>query len=174
MYYQTVIDKLIELCFPSKVVTRHTGDKPWITDGYRLLIRKRQRAHMRGDIIEARSLRNQVNRATAKQQFEFYQTRIEAMHESGTKNLFEKYEKINGTKTTDISNVQSLANKTTDGNVELLASKMNDFFVSVSEHLPRLDRNNEAFDVDGQLPDEYVIDLATTLQALIPQSHGTP
>ena len=43
---------------------------------------------------------------------------------------------------------------------------MNDFFVSVSEHLPRLDRNNEAFDVDGQLPDEYVIDLTTTLQAL--------
>ena len=61
VYYQTVIDKLIGLCFPSKVVTRHTGDKPWITDGYRLLIRKRQRAHTRGDIIEARSLRNQVN-----------------------------------------------------------------------------------------------------------------
>ena len=78
----------------------------------------------------------------------------------------EKYEKINGSKTTDKSNVHSLANKTTDGNVELLASKMNDFFVSVSEHLPRLDRNNEAFDVEGQLPDEYVIDLTTTLQAL--------
>ena len=43
---------------------------------------------------------------------------------------------------------------------------MNDFFVSFSEHLPRLDRNNEAFDVEGQLPDEYVIDLTTTLQAL--------
>ena len=43
---------------------------------------------------------------------------------------------------------------------------MNYFLVSVSEHLPRLDRNNEAFDVDGQLPDEYVIDLTTTLQAL--------
>ena len=43
---------------------------------------------------------------------------------------------------------------------------MNDFFVSVSEHLPQLDRNNEAFDVEGQLPDEYVIDLTTTLQAL--------
>ena len=40
------------------------------------------------------------------------------------------------------------------------------FFVSVSEHLPRLDRNNEAFDVEGQLPDEYVIDLTTTIQAL--------
>ena len=69
-----------------------------------------------------------------------------------------------GKKNPDKSNVQSLANKTTDGNVALLASKMNDLFVS--EHLPRLDRNNEAFDVDGQLPDEYVIDLTTTLQAL--------
>ena len=39
---------------------------------------------------------------------------------------------------------------------------MNDFFISVSEHLPRLDRSNEAFDVEGQPPDEY----ATTLQAL--------
>ena len=81
VFYQTVIDKLNEICFPSKVVTRHTGDKPWITDGYRLLIRKRQRAHMRGDIVEARSLRNKVNRATAKLKFEFYHTRIEAMHE---------------------------------------------------------------------------------------------
>ena len=43
---------------------------------------------------------------------------------------------------------------------------MNEFFVSFSEHLPRLDRNNEAFGVEGQLPDEYVIDLTSTLQAL--------
>ena len=68
VYYQTVIGKLIEICLPSKVVTRHTGDRPWITDGYRLLIRKRQRAHniMRGNMVEARSLCNQVNLATAK------------------------------------------------------------------------------------------------------------
>ena len=97
MYYQTVIDKLIEICFPSKVVTRRTGDKPWITDGYRLLIRKRQRANNRGDMVEARSLRNQVNRATAKQKFEFNHTCIEAMHESANQ-LVGKYEKSNGSK----------------------------------------------------------------------------
>ena len=77
---------------------RHTGDKPWITDGYRLLIRKRQRAHVRGDIVEARSLRNKVNRATAKLKFEFYQTRIKAMHKSGTQNWWENMKKINGSK----------------------------------------------------------------------------
>ena len=99
MYYQTVIDKLIELFLPSKVVTRHTGDKPWITDGYRLLIRNRQRAHMRGDMGEARSLRNQVNRATARKKFEFYHTRIEAMHESGTTNWWENMKTLMGKKT---------------------------------------------------------------------------
>ena len=49
-YYQTIIDKLMQMCFPTKVVSRHTSDKPWITDSFRALVRKRQRAHMSGDI----------------------------------------------------------------------------------------------------------------------------
>ena len=106
--YQTVIDKLIEICFPSKVVTRHTGGRHWITHGYRLLIRKRQRAHMRGDMVEARSFRYQVNRATAKLKFEFYQTRIEAMPESGEKNWWKNMKKLMGQKTTDKSTYRAL------------------------------------------------------------------
>ena len=53
---------------------------------------------MRWDIVEARSLRNQVNRTTVKLKFEFYHTRIEAMHESGTQNWWENMKKINGSK----------------------------------------------------------------------------
>ena len=79
---------------------------------------------MRGDIVETPSLRNQANRATAKLKFEFYHTRIESMHKSGTQNWWENVKKIMGQKTIDKSNVQSLAIKTTDGNVELLASKI--------------------------------------------------
>ena len=111
VYYQTVIDKVIAICVSSNVVTRHTSDKPWITDGYRLLIRKRQRAHMRGDIGEARSLRNQVNRATVKLNVELYHTRIEAMHESGTHNWWENMKQLLVQKTTDTLNVQTLAKK---------------------------------------------------------------
>ncbi|KAK2175622.1 hypothetical protein NP493_718g01003 [Ridgeia piscesae] len=46
-YYQTVICNLMEICFPTKIVTRHTADKPWVTDWFRDLVRKRQQAHMR-------------------------------------------------------------------------------------------------------------------------------
>ena len=52
----------MEHCFPIKTVIRHTADKPWITDIFRNLIRKRQRAYKSGNRDEYRVLRNMVNR----------------------------------------------------------------------------------------------------------------
>ena len=43
---------------------------------------------------------------------------------------------------------------------------MNGFFVSVSEHLHRLDRDHEVFSVNEELPDQYVISVADTVEAL--------
>ena len=65
-YYQTMIDCLMEMCFPYKVVTPLSADKPWDTDGFRLLVRKRQRA-------QEKILRNKVNRAATKLRYDFYQ-----------------------------------------------------------------------------------------------------
>ena len=69
-----------------------------------------------------------------------------------------------GLKTNDNSCMQGLANKTTDGNCGLLASTMNEFFVSVSDHLPRLNTNHKVFTVNEELPDQYVISVFTTLK----------
>ena len=46
------------------------------------------------------------------------------------------------------------------------ANSMNDLFVSVSEHLPRLNVDNEVFAVEGELPDECIISIQTTFKAL--------
>ena len=62
--------------------------------------------------------------------------------------------------------MQGLANKTTNGDCGSLANTMNGFFVSVSEHLPRLDRDHEVFSVNEELPDQYVISVADTVEAL--------
>ena len=35
-YYQTIIDTLMQMCFPTKVASRHTSDKPWITDRFKI------------------------------------------------------------------------------------------------------------------------------------------
>ena len=71
-----------------------------------------------------------------------------------------------GIETNDRSKMQVLANKVADGNCEMLANSMNDFFLSVSEHLPRLNVYNEVFAVEGKLPDECIIRIQTTFKAL--------
>ena len=43
---------------------------------------------------------------------------------------------------------------------------MNDFFVSVSDHLPRLNKSHTMFDVNEELPDQYVISVCTTFKVL--------
>ena len=58
-----------------------------------------------------------------------------------------------------------LANKMNDFCTEL-ANKMNDFFLSVSEHLPRLDKHHDVFTVNEELPDAYCISVDVTLLAL--------
>ena len=44
-YYQTMIYCLMEICFPYKIVTRHS----WVGDGFRRLAHKRQRANISGN-----------------------------------------------------------------------------------------------------------------------------
>ena len=41
-YKDVVISIMNKFFFTNKVVTRHTADKPWVTDYCRCLIRKRQ------------------------------------------------------------------------------------------------------------------------------------
>ena len=62
--------------------------------------------------------------------------------------------------------IEQLANKTTNGDCTELANKMNDFFLSVSEHLPRLDKHHDTFTVNEELPDAYCISVDVTLLAL--------
>ena len=70
---------------------------------------------------------------------------------------------IMGLKTNGKSCMQGLANKTTDGNCGLLANTMN---VSVSDHLPRLNKSHNVFDVNEELPDQYVISVCTIFKAM--------
>ena len=95
-YYQTMIDSLMEMCFPYKIVTRHSADKPWVTDGFRLLVRKRQRAHMSGHFAQEKILRNKVNRAATKLRYEFYQKRVTALRDTRSHDWWKNMKKTNG------------------------------------------------------------------------------
>ena len=165
-YYKDVVISLMDKCFTNKVVTRHTADKPWVTDYFRCLIRKRQRAFMSGDQCEYKALRNETNRASARLKLEFYQKQILAITESGSRDWWKNMKKIMGLNVNSNSSIEQLANKTTNGDCTELANKMNDCFLSVSEHLPRLDKHHDIFTVNEELPGAYCISVDVTLLAL--------
>ena len=62
--------------------------------------------------------------------------------------------------------MQGLANKCTEGDMTQLVNSMNDFFVSVSADLPRLDPTHRVFDIEEPLPAEFTIEAASTQWAL--------
>ena len=62
--------------------------------------------------------------------------------------------------------MQGLANNLCEGNIEALANRLNEFLVSVNNNLPRLTDDLAVFDVQDEIPAEYVISVMTTENAL--------
>ena len=147
-YYKDGVISLMHKRFTNKGVTRHTADKPWVSDYFRCLIRKRQRAFMSGDHCENKALRNETNRASARLKLEFYQNQSLAITDSGSRDWWKNMKKIMGLDGNSKSCIEQLANKNTNGDCTELANKMNDFLMSVSEHLPRLDTRHAIFTVN--------------------------
>ena len=84
-FFRETVDHLLNIYCPFKTVTRHSTDKPWVTDGFRHLIRQRQRARMVGDVERAKRLRNQVNRAAPKLRRLFYQSKIASIEATSSR-----------------------------------------------------------------------------------------
>ena len=95
--FQETMDYLLGTCCPYKTVSRHSTDKPWITDGFRHLIRQRQRARMSGDMEQTRRLGNLVNRTAPKLRHQFYQSKIATLEESSTRDWWIHMKPLLGT-----------------------------------------------------------------------------
>ena len=113
--------------FPYKSVTRHTADKPWVTDYFWHLISQRQRAIMSGDIDEARRLRNLVNSTAPKLRQRFYQSKISTLEETSSKDRWKHMKNLMGAPSGNTNEMQGLGNKCTAGDMTQLVNSMNDF-----------------------------------------------
>ena len=76
--------------------------------------------------------------------------RVQAYHyigESGSRDWWKNMKIIIGLNGNSNSDMEELAKKTTDGDFAELANIINDIFLSVSDHLPRLDKDDNVFTV---------------------------
>ena len=127
---------------------------------------KRQRAHMSGGVIQAGVLRNKVNHTASKLRHDFYQTHIASLTAAGSHDWWKHMKTIMGLKTSGNACMQGVTNNIANGDYGILADRMNDFLISVSDKLPRLKTDNPIFTVNNELPYQYVIPVLKTFEAL--------
>ena len=79
-YFYSVILSLLNHHLPVIKVRKCTTDKPWVTSGFRELIKKRQRAFMAGNLLQYHRLRNRSQRMAAKLRKNYFVAKVEQLH----------------------------------------------------------------------------------------------
>ena len=65
-YFYSVINNIWDNIAPIRECRFKNNDKPWVTSYFKRVVRERNDAYMRGDVVLFRKLRNKVNRLRGK------------------------------------------------------------------------------------------------------------
>ena len=84
-YFHSNLEFCFNTHFPTKVVERMDSEKPWVTDGFRKLVHRRNVAWKSGNAELYKVLRNKVNRACKGLKSRFYRTKVEQIKSENPK-----------------------------------------------------------------------------------------
>ena len=135
-YFYDVTTSLLDYYLPLRVVARYSTDKPWITDEFRRLIRRRQYAWTNNNTAEYKRHRNAVNRLSAKLRKRFYAKKIQNLRTCNAANWWRQTKQLTGQ--VSKPDLVGLANELTDGDMHKLACRINASLINVSADLTRL------------------------------------
>ena len=158
-FLQTTIMVLVDKHFPWKSVTRHTNDRPWVTDTYRYLVRRRQRAHKMKDQEQYNLYRNKVNKMGEKLKYCYYKNKVADLKSTKPTQWWRDMKLLMGEKPTRSDTpMQDLANNVCDGDLDILVNQINTFFTSLCDNMPALKDNNRYAQYEhNYTPDRYII-----------------
>ncbi len=103
-----------------------------------MLVRKRQRALMAGDMRKILVLRNKVNRSSRRLRQDFYQSQVASLEQNASKDWWKQMKRLMGTDSSGTSDLERLDNATCQGNMQQLTNQINDALVAATSELPRL------------------------------------
>ena len=146
---------LLNTYLPIKLIRKYKSDKPWITENYKELIRKRQNALKTGNKLAYNFYRNRVNRATKSLRSRYYARQVGQRKDSSPKQWWVKTQRLLGLNSADDKRLTRLANEHCSGDEAMLACDINIFLQSVSSHLKPLDKNVIPDKCD--IPDQFHI-----------------
>ena len=133
-FYNTVTS-LLDHHLPLLTVRRHTTDKPWVTDQFRRLIRRRQNAFRSGDKARYRRLRNQVQRLTRQLRRKYFVKKVNGLRNSNPRNWWRAVKQVTGLQSKSTEPLVGLAQRLHDGDMHKLTNQINKFFQQVAADL---------------------------------------
>ncbi len=147
---------------------RHSSDRPWVTDAFRCLVKERQAAHIKDQKEKYNVLRNKVNRMAHSLRSKFYRSKVANLKTENPKQWWKDVKALMGKSDNSSSGITSLANNLTDGSIDDLASRINEFFKSVSESLEPLTSDSPYLNLPiDHVPSEYIISVSNVEKHLI-------
>ena len=136
-YFYNSVTKVLDEHMPLRTIKKHREDKPWIIEGMKCAISYRQAAHKSGNKIRFNYWRNRVNRMKKKLRSKYHHNRSLS---TGTKGWYDRTKELLGQNNNKESGIKLLANDNYEGDMGILAEKVNVFFQSVCSDLQPLDR----------------------------------
>ena len=149
-FYSTILS-LLGYYLPIIKITKCSTDKPWVTPSFRQLVRNRQRAFLSGDAGWYHRLRNRTQRTASTLRKNYFAAKIEQLCSSHPHQRWTKTQRL-----LNLEQTSPLANLHFKGTPDKLAEEINDFFVSVSKHLPKVDSS-----ILADLNNDYCSDFIT-------------
>ena len=83
--FTSVLNSLIEEHFPTTTEVRHSKGKPWVTKGFKTLVQDRQKALHEGNTETYKQLRNKINRQRSRLRASFYQSKVNKIGKSNSR-----------------------------------------------------------------------------------------
>ena len=153
--FMTVIKDTLDTYLPFKEVKVSTSDKPWVNNEYKSLIVKRQIAWKNKNKPLYNIYRNKVNRATKVIRKKYYKNQVSDLRDINASQWWRKTKSMVGLGKNSNS-LNHLCNTVSNGDGREFVNTVNEFLVSVSEHIPPLDTDLLP-PSENPVPDMYII-----------------
>jgi Reverse transcriptase (RNA-dependent DNA polymerase) len=135
-YFYSVTLNLLDKYLPLYNIFCHVNDKPWVDASLRCLIRRRQYAWNVGNMIEYRQLRNKVQRTAKRLKHAYCSRAVHGVRKSNPRTWWRNVNRLTGQRKDH--SLKNIADSNCNGDLLLLANKINTFLHSVSSDLQPL------------------------------------
>ena len=133
-FYNTV-KTLYDACLPVCSFKRHSSDKPWVADRFRMLIKCRQFACQTGNMSEYNKYRNAAQRLSKKLHTRYYNNQVSRLCQSDPGKWCKNVKQFAGILSKgDRNELEGMARDLYDGDIDRMAEDVNNLsLIHISE-----------------------------------------